>query len=163
MKSKNLYELISLGLSVPKFECIDAKTLKENTDDSGKISPSKLKELVRQIDTSLGCKFYAVRSNALIEDSQSESFAGQFQTEVNVKSEDMAAAIARIVSHAFKFLSGSIEKFSIIVQQYIEADIAGVCFTRNPKGGREMLIEYHHGIGEDLVGGRVKPEKDIEN
>ena len=37
--------------------------------------------------------------------------------------------------------------------------MAGVVFTRNPIGGREMVIEYSSGIGEQIVSGEIVPEK----
>ncbi|MFH1218629.1 MAG: PEP/pyruvate-binding domain-containing protein, partial [Candidatus Peregrinibacteria bacterium] len=60
--------------------------------------------------------------------------------------------------HANKFLKRHLEKFSIIIQEYIEPDISGITFTRNPTNSRELTIEYHHGRGEDIVSGKVKPQ-----
>ncbi|MDP2642968.1 MAG: PEP/pyruvate-binding domain-containing protein [Candidatus Peregrinibacteria bacterium] len=150
-KTLKLSDLISLGLNVPKFKAIDVKELKENIED--------FEPLAKKIHEELNCEKYAVRSSALIEDSQKESFAGQFKTKINVEEQNLASAIAEITDHARKFLGGSIEKFSVLIQEYIEPDIAGVTFTRNPVGGRELIIEYHKGRGEDLVSGNIKPEK----
>lgn len=150
-KTLKLSDLISLGLNVPKFKAIDSQELTE--------SLKNFEPLANKINAELNCEKYAVRSSALIEDSKKESFAGQFMTKIAVDSSLLAVAIKEVTSHAQKFLGGSIEKFSILVQQYIEPDIAGVTFTRNPTGGREMILEYHSGRGEDLVSGKIKPEK----
>ncbi len=107
----------------------------------------------------LKCEAYAVRSSALIEDTKEESFAGQFKTIINVKKESLPNAIREVVIHAWDFLKGKIEKFSIIVQKYIEPDIAGIAFTRNPFEGREMIIEYSKGRGEEIVGGKLIPKR----
>ncbi|MDQ6985044.1 MAG: PEP/pyruvate-binding domain-containing protein [Candidatus Dojkabacteria bacterium] len=45
-----------------------------------------------------------------------------------------------------------------MIQEYIDADFSGVTFTRNPNGGREMIIESVNGSNEILVSGKIKPE-----
>ncbi|MFA5947525.1 MAG: PEP/pyruvate-binding domain-containing protein [Candidatus Gracilibacteria bacterium] len=150
-KTLKLFDLIYLGLNVPKFEAINSEEIQKNIQNFDKIA--------EKIHKNLNCKKYAVRSSALIEDSQKESFAGQFQTKINIDPKNLTSAIKEIITHAQKFLKGSIEKFSIIIQGYIEADLSGVTFTRNPTEGREMLIEYHQGRGEDLVSGKINPKK----
>ena len=44
---------------------------------------------------------------------------------------------------------------NVIVQQMIDADVAGVCFTQHPDGTDDILIEAVDGLGEKLVGGTV--------
>lgn len=150
-KTLKLLDLAALGLNVPKFQAIDANTLKANINN--------FELIAKKIDSSLKSKKYAVRSSALIEDSFDASFAGQFKTIINVSEENLPSAIKEVTDHAKKFLNGAIEKFSILIQEYIEPDIAGVTFTRNPTGGREIVVEYHKGRGEEIVGGKIKPEK----
>jgi phosphoenolpyruvate synthase/pyruvate phosphate dikinase len=150
-KTLKLSDLKSLGLNVPKFKAIDSPTLQKNLKD--------FDPLAKKLHEELACKKYAVRSSALIEDSQEESFAGQFRTEIAVTPKKLAEAIDKVTEHAKEFLKGDLDKFSILVQEYIEPDISGVTFTRNPTSGREMIIEHHKGRGEDLVSGNIKPEK----
>lgn len=150
-KTLKLLDLVTLGLNVPKFQAIDANKLKENIKN--------FELIAKKIDSSLKSEKYAVRSSALIEDSKEKSFAGQFKTIINVDRESLASAIKQVTDHAKKLLNGKIEKFSILIQEYIEPDIAGVTFTRNPTGGREIVVEYHKGRGEEIVGGKIKPEK----
>lgn len=156
-KTLNLKRLMDLGLNVPKFVAIPAPTIKSIANNLH-FDNSLLQLVSEDIVKSLGCEKFAVRSSALIEDSAKESFAGQFQTKIDVSPSGLIEAIIQVIAHAYKYLSGDIDKFSIIVQQYIDPDIAGITFTRNPSGGREMIIEFHHGKGEDVVGGRVVPQ-----
>jgi phosphohistidine swiveling domain-containing protein len=46
---------------------------------------------------------------------------------------------------------------AVIVQLYIQPDWAGVCFTRDPLGGRQSVLEYTSGPGSAVVGGTTKP------
>lgn len=137
-KAKNLKILMDNGFNVPRFVVIPAGT---------------------DFPKDFICDLYAVRSGALIEDGREHSFAGQFKTKIAVKSTDLANAISEVTNHAKTVLKGDLSKFSLIIQEYITADYAGICFTRNPAEGREMIFEYHKGIGEKVVGGEIKPEK----
>ncbi|MFC1751272.1 PEP/pyruvate-binding domain-containing protein, partial [Pseudomonadota bacterium] len=148
-KTLKLKDLLSLGLNVPKFTFIDAETLKKVLS-----SKEELEKVSQKIGKELGAASYAVRSSSLNEDTENQSMAGQFKTELDVSTVDLPSAIKSVADDA-----GDIENFSILVQQYIDADFSGVAFTRNPSGGREMVIEYHKGIGEDVVSGKIVPEK----
>lgn len=156
-KTLRLFDLAKLGLNVPKFLSISANKLREN-NIKGILNPKFLQEIREKISKELNCRFYAVRSSALVEDSAKSSFAGQFKTLINISKENLPQAIQEVATHAYNFLKGELEKFSIIVQEYIEPDYSGITFTRNPNGNREMLVEYHHGRGEEIVGGKIKPK-----
>lgn len=158
-KTRNLQSLIDAGFNVPKFVAISNAEVCELMDRNGKIVERRLKDFVDKIEAKFLCAEYAVRSSALIEDSAKESFAGQFKTEIAHNKNQLPLAITAVLRHAFEYLQGDLGKFSFIIQEYIDADFSGVTFTRNPLGGREMVAEYHRGIGEDVVGGRVKPQK----
>ncbi|MCA9357125.1 hypothetical protein KC872_02850, partial [Candidatus Kaiserbacteria bacterium] len=96
--------------------------------------------------------FYAVRSAALIEDGKTSSSAGQFKTILKVTKETLSEAILSVVDDA-RLKLGNDFRFSVIIQECIDPDLAGVIFSRNPTGGREMVLEYNHGVGETVVGG----------
>ncbi len=150
-KTIKLKDLKSLGLNVPKFTYIKSTELPK--------TESEFKTIAKNIHMELHCEKYAVRSSALIEDTQTESYAGQFKTEIDVSPKDLCKAIESVVEHASKFLKRNLEKFSVLIQEYFEPEISGITFTRNPTEGREMIIEYHKGRGEEIVGGKTKPKK----
>jgi pyruvate,water dikinase len=48
----------------------------------------------------------------------------------------------------------------VVVQELVEADTAGVLFTRNPvSGADELVIEASWGLGEAVVAGLVTPDR----
>jgi pyruvate,water dikinase len=50
-------------------------------------------------------------------------------------------------------------RIAVVVQRLVDADLAGVLFTRNPTtGARERLIEAAWGLGESVVSGAVVPD-----
>ncbi|MFH1089137.1 MAG: PEP/pyruvate-binding domain-containing protein [Candidatus Uhrbacteria bacterium] len=153
-KTLNLKKCLDWGFTVPKFVAIPADACSELFCDL-----NLRKQVVEEISIVLKSKSYAVRSSALIEDSEEHSLAGQLLTKTAIKTENLAEAILEVLKQADDYLKGELEKFSIIVQEYIPATISGVTFTRNPNGNREMILEYGLGEGEKIVGGLIKPER----
>ena len=110
---------------------------------------------------------FAVRSSALAEDSAAASFAGEFETVLNVESDqEIKDAIltvrksrnsARVQAYSeARGIKGDHE-IAVVVQQMIEAEISGVLFTADPiTGGRaQMSGAFVHGLGEKLVSGET--------
>jgi len=113
----------------------------------------------------------AVRSSATAEDLAQASFAGQYETYLNLTSLDqilngVKACWRSLWSERAQAyyqqngLSPSQIAMGVLVQQQIPADVAGVLFTLNPATGRErqMAIEAIWGLGEGLVSGRITPD-----
>ena len=153
-KTLNLKKCLDWGFEVPKFVALPAYACR------GLFIDQNLRDqVIKEISTVLKSKSYAVRSSALIEDGKKHSFAGQLLTKADIKTENLAEAILEVLKQANNYFKGDLEKFSIIVQEYVPANVSGVTFTRNPNGGREMVLEYGLGEGEKIVGGIIKPER----
>jgi pyruvate,water dikinase len=126
--------------------------------------------LLEDLKTELGelpFKTWAVRSSTTAEDSHEFSFAGQFQTVVNVRgTEDILMAV-RKVWDSVSFLSDndyvrktgiSAIRCGVIIQEMIPARLAGVSFSRNPVTNQnETVIEAVEGAGEELVQKGITP------
>jgi phosphohistidine swiveling domain-containing protein len=110
---------------------------------------------------------FAVRSSALSEDSAQTSFAGEFETILNVQTDDeIFAAIDQVYrsteSDRVKTYSSvhgidSSHQIAIVIQLMIKAEISGVLFTADPiTGSRSQMIgNYVYGLGEQLVSGET--------
>lgn len=153
-KTLNLKILVDLGFKVPPFIAIPTTRTKQIF-----LNQQALATVTSEIIKALPAKRYAVRSSALIEDGKTQSLAGQFLTKLNVSLEDLGKNIYEVLDHANTYLKGDLEHFSLIIQEYIAPDTAGVTFTRNPNSTREMVIEYGPYTGEKIVSGAVVPEK----
>lgn len=158
-KTTNLQLLQSAQLKVPDFFPIDGPTIKRLWGLHQQGSSIELQRVAEQAHQAVQAATYAVRSSALLEDSGHSSEAGQFHTVVDVPASDLSRAIVEVMQQAEQKLGGRLELLSIIIQRYITADFSGVIFTRNPLGGREMLIEYHRGNGATLVSGQIRPDR----
>ncbi|MBP7149561.1 MAG: hypothetical protein KBD01_18695 [Acidobacteria bacterium] len=111
----------------------------------------------------------AVRSSAIGEDAAGSSFAGQHLTRLNVRGarEAIAAVVAvhdsaaTEAACAYRRRMGLPEapRMAVVIQRLLEAQSAGVLFTRNPLDGRdELVIEAAWGLGEAVVSGTVTPD-----
>jgi MFS family permease len=112
----------------------------------------------------------AVRSSAVGEDSADASFAGQHATILNVTSIDAlldavqtirdSARAEGVIEYRKKIGVEGEPRIGIVVQRMVDADIAGVLFTRDPvTGANERVVESTWGLGEAVVAGLVTPDR----
>ncbi len=118
---------------------------------------------VRQAYAALGGRV-AVRSSGTAEDLQAASFAGQYDTVLDVAGErEVLAAVERCLAaavHAGTYadaVGAPTGRMAVLVQRFVEPDAAGVAFTEHPEDPAALLIEAHAGRGEAVVSGRVRP------
>lgn len=138
--------------------------------NNGPFSEKILDNLWQRIDTS-NTKKYAVRSSCVNEDASSASFAGQFATILNVSGKEKllkairSCWVSQYSTHAISYAISRrgmpvlIPSMAVLVQEMIEPDFAGICFTEGPtpKTKKYMIIESVPGIGDVLVSGNVTP------
>lgn len=110
---------------------------------------------------------FAVRSSALHEDSAQASFAGEFETVLNVQTDDEILEAVHAVYRSRQ--SKRVEVYSsvqgidpshpmaVVVQLMVSSEISGVLFTADPITGSftKMIGNYVHGLGEQLVSGEA--------
>ena len=113
----------------------------------------------------------AVRSSATAEDLPEASFAGQQDTYLNVRGPgDLLVAVrdcwaslwtARAMAYrARQDIDPATVSLAVVVQQMVDAELAGVMFTANPSNGRrdETVISAAWGLGESVVSGSVNTD-----
>lgn len=165
-KARGLADLIQLGLAVPRgFVILDA-------------GENRLPEDLAQHYAALGAGLVAVRSSALGEDSIDASFAGQYETLLNIEGLDaLQEAIhrclrslhnARANAYQQEHADTDASRMCVVVQQMVNARAAGVLFTADPFSARRdrLVIDAVRGLGESLVSGSSSPDHfvlDINN
>ncbi|MHB8076340.1 PEP/pyruvate-binding domain-containing protein [Desulfosporosinus fructosivorans] len=122
---------------------------------------------LKQIYQEGGESSCAVRSSALSEDSSMASFAGQFDTVLDVSTDDEVRKAIRTVRKSrgskevriYSEAKGINEShdMAVVIQQMVKADISGVLFTADPVTGNrnEMAGNFIFGLGEKLMSGQV--------
>lgn len=147
-KAKNLFIMRENGFNIPPFFCVFG--------DSAESAEDFAKEFFGGSDT------VSVRSSSSAEDGADASFAGQFQTELNVPQSGISAAVSRVCqvpsSAGFaeycKTRGIAADKISVcaVVQKMIAADLSGVIFTANPQGIlNETVVVVGRGTGNNVV------------
>jgi len=112
----------------------------------------------------------AVRSSAIDEDGQAISFAGQYESILNVVgTEAIVEAIGRCWAsanadrvRAYRRERGlaSTVPVAVLIQQLIPADASAIVFSSNPitRDNGQIMINASWGLGESIVGGSVTPD-----
>ena len=107
----------------------------------------------------------AVRSSAVDEDGQRASFAGQYESFLNICGvEALFTAILACWHSAFAervqhYRRGAQTPLAVLVQQLVPADMAMVAFSRHPvTRSPEVVINAVWGLGQGLVDGSVTPD-----
>lgn len=110
---------------------------------------------------------FAVRSSALSEDSAQASFAGEFETVLNVGTDkEIQDAIYTVFNSrqservkVYSSIKGKEEshQIAIVIQLMVTSEISGVLFTADPiTGSHESILgNYVFGLGEQLVSGET--------
>ena len=157
-KAYGLSRLVAMGLPVPPAFVVR------------NASSGEYPAVLQQRYNSLGSAAVAVRSSALGEDGDGASFAGQFDTVLNVRGiEELHDAIRRCVGsvdneHAAAYRQQQSDtdgaSMNVVVQVMVDARAAGVVFTADPVSARRdlLIIDAVAGLGEVLVSGEVTPD-----
>ncbi|MBW3584522.1 MAG: glycerol-3-phosphate acyltransferase, partial [Cyanobacteria bacterium 0813] len=134
----------------------------EENADRLLISNSVIQNLKSKIQNRM-----IVRSSAAGEDGDTSSAAGQYQTIGPVFTEaELLDAINRCRQSYWTSEAVAYRRqrqlpdtqMAVLIQPYIDSQIAGVMFSRNPlDGGSQIIIEALPGGAESVVGGQVTP------
>lgn len=138
---------------------------------NGKMPDDIVQEIRDGLKRLNGRHVCSVRSSGVAEDSLKASFAGLFDTSLNVTTEpDLVLEKVkkcwaslfneRAVVYRIRKDMPHLERMAVIIQEMIAADVAGTAFTAHPDTGDRniIVIEATWGLGESLVSGSVTPD-----
>src|SRR4030042_6503614 len=169
------------------FQKFNPKSIK-SLQKTGKLSrnlilrgklPEDLKKEIITAYRELGKKYgsnpnVAVRTSGVAEDTLGASFAGQFETYLNVSGENnLLEAIRKSIASTFtdraiayreeKGFSNLKLGLSVGVQKMVRSDLAssGIIFTLDTETGFRdiVLINSIFGVGEMIVKGKITPDQ----
>ena len=113
---------------------------------------------------------YAVRSSATAEDLPTASFAGQHDTHLGVTADavthrvrDCMASLFTDRAVAYRARNGIAHtdvEMAVVVQEMVDADVAGVLFTADPDTGKRTVatVDATYGLGDTVVAGEVSAD-----
>ena len=127
-----------------------------------KISEKFKKEIENSVKDE---RYYAVRSSSIEEDSSNFSFAGQFETYLYIKKENIIEKVKEVwissfSSHVMEYrkkgkINNEINVPAVIIQEMVNSEKAGVGFSVNPvnRNYDEIVISGTYGLGTSIVDG----------
>jgi len=139
--------------------------------DNTRLPPDVAKALSRHLGAlskrKKGESGVAVRSSACGEDTETRSFAGQFESFLHCRDEEVASAYAKVIASRFKNTIAVYAGDRIVderelpmavgVQETINAEAAGVLYSVDPGGANlnNIIISSSFGLGGRVVEGTV--------
>jgi len=199
-KAKNIVLLAKNGFMVPKSYCLTIEAyelfiaenkLQEKINRILSLESSYLEktetikqaihgakipdEIVHVIEKMLisghGSELWAVRSSSNLEDMVSGSFAGMYESYLNVSGKgNLLASIKQcwaslwseqsLVYRDKNKIFQEAAYMAVLIQEMVDAAFAGVAFTVNPVSGdtQEIVVEYCQGLADELVSGKVSAD-----
>ena len=161
-KANSLLFLHRYGFNIPVSFLVTTHAYERFLKERSALLDELRKEVLNLPDLT-----YAVRSSTTAEDSKDYSYAGQFQTLMNIRgTENILKAVHEVWSSASLLIDNeylrktkiSTLKCGVIIQEMISSKLAGVSFSRNPVTNQnEIVIEAVEGYGEDLVQKGITP------
>lgn len=150
-KAMNLSRLANLGYSIPKGYVIKS--------DAGEnfIKTLEFTKFQKYLQANFANQKFSVRSSANIEDSSDNSMAGQFESYLNIKLDELSEAVTKVKRSADngKFVLNTDQeiKMAVIIQEMIEPKFSGVIFGANleTKNRGQIIIEITKGYASDVV------------
>lgn len=182
-KANSLLKLVHNNINVPKFFVITSTSYEEflnanHINAGGEVENIKNKLATANIPENLekqilSCwdeynfKKVSVRSSASNEDGKTKSYAGQYETILNVEKDSLLESIKKCWASLYEDnvlaydndISSS--SMNVIVQEMVDADYAGVAFSLDPTSNSKnySVIELVKGLGDQLVSGSVTPSR----
>lgn len=157
-KAAVLADLCTAGFAVPPGFVVPAAAL----GDAG------LDAALRHAAARLNAGRLAVRSSAQAEDLPGASYAGLYETFLDVRADELADAVRRCFAaataapvRAYRQHRNRPAGMSVLVQAMVDAAAAGVAFTADPVTGNRdhTVVTAVSGLGEQLVGGETAGEE----
>lgn len=148
-KALGLARLVRAGLPVPPAVVIPV---------GAPVSSDDLAAAARRLGEPL-----VVRSSATGEDTGGSSAAGQFDSVLGVRADDLAGAVEHVRESASSERArayGSAAEMAVVIQRQVQATRAGVAFSRDPlTGADDVVIEAGFGYGDAIVAGEAAPDR----
>ncbi len=121
----------------------------------------------RLVSSRPGVSGVAVRSSAVVEDAD-VSFAGQFESVLNVREENLAAAYRRVIASKYRhealqyaialgFLDDDIP-MPVMVMSMVQPWASGVVYSRSPERPEDAIVTAVRGLAQVIVDGAIVPD-----
>lgn len=172
-KAASLAHVIQHGVTVPPGFVVTTQAHREHLESraagAAAIAPDVGDQIAEALSRFPDDGRFAVRSSAVFEDLTDASFAGQYDTLLDVPKRDVIDAVRSCWTsaanpHAHRYAKERgirIDQghMAVIVQALVAAEVSGVSFSLHPvTGADQVVINAAYGLGEAVVSGIVTPD-----
>jgi rhodanese-related sulfurtransferase/membrane protein insertase Oxa1/YidC/SpoIIIJ/phosphohistidine swiveling domain-containing protein len=159
-KAARLAHLIAAGLPVPGGFVVRSEAITVRAR-FGRFS-DQTRAAIESAHRAMHCERVAVRSSGDNEDGTFKSYAGVFDSVLDVTAATLFEALDSVAESLSSqrvgaYTNGARESGAILVQAMVPASFAGVLFTEHPGQSGAAAIELVAGLGDALVSGRAQP------
>jgi pyruvate,water dikinase len=151
-KAASLGELLATGVRVPDGVVLTAGAADMTVEDRG--------SLLRDAAADLGAGPFAVRSSGISEDGVDHSYAGMYESVLDVTADEIPAAAERCLASAqtarvAEYQPATNGRMAVIIQRMVAPAAAGVVLTADPINGdrHASVVTAVQGTGDRLVSG----------
>jgi len=162
-KAIRLGQMLAQGLPVPDGFVVTERAFADGHHDHLELTETTRAQILKAW-RKLNAQEVAVRSSGAKEDGEDKSYAGVFESVLNVQWPHLEEALAEVhaslrSTRAAAYTgSDTFDAGAALVQAMVpDLTHAGVLFTEHPTDTGAMLVEYVDGIGEALVSGQATP------
>lgn len=133
------------------------------------VMPERIALEIKKQFKELNIEFVAVRSSATAEDGAENAWAGQLDSFLNTKEDNLLQKVQacwaslftpRAIFYRFeKGLHNTKISVAVVVQKMVNSETAGIAFSIHPitQNNNQLIIEAVYGLGEAVVSGQVTP------
>jgi rifampicin phosphotransferase len=153
-KAASLGELLAAGMCVPDGVVLTHGAVGGEADDRD--------AALRAATADLGAGPFAVRSSGIAEDGAERSYAGIYESVLDVRPHEIPAAVDRVLASAAAARVAGYDarvdgRMAVIIQRMIRAVASGVALTADPISGDRCncIVTAVRGTGERLVSGEA--------
>ena len=157
-KAASLGELLVGGTRVPDGVILPA--------GFGAAPPELRRSAIADAVAELGGGPFAVRSSGVAEDGAEHSFAGMYETVLDVAPEDLPDAVDRCLASATAARVTDYDgpdgtSMAVLIQRMVQPAAAGVALTADPVTGdrQTCVVTAVRGLGERLVSGAAQGDE----
>lgn len=159
-KAERLSQMMAAGLPVPKGFVVPHTVVQTDGDGATSFAPQHARTLDR-LWRRMRLDRVAVRSSGLAEDSGDYSYAGVYESFLDIDRGELEEASGKVWSSLCEPAGKTYDADAplgggIIVQEMVTADYAGILFTEHPTECGSVLIEMAAKTTEGVTSGAIE-------
>jgi phosphoenolpyruvate synthase/pyruvate phosphate dikinase len=158
------------GVNPQEIHTVEAASEKIQGLIKNPVIPAAISDEINAHFKILNAEYVAVRSSATAEDNAEHAWAGQLDSYLNTKENNLLEKVQacwaslftpRAIFYRFeKMLHETQISVAVVVQKMVASEASGIAFSVHPvtEDRNQLIIEAGFGLGEAIVSGQITPD-----